>query len=102
MARFLRSTARDIFRLPQRRHTVMTTSVTRRAPFRAKVNERQGLLVPGAFNAMSARVIEDAGFEAIYITGAGVTNMSLGLPDLGFIRLAGVSEDCARIRDAGE
>lgn len=58
----------------------MTTSATRRAAFRAKVNERQGLLVPGAFNAMSARVIEDAGFEAIYITGAGVTNMSLGLP----------------------
>jgi 2-methylisocitrate lyase-like PEP mutase family enzyme len=78
----------------------MTTSATRRAAFRAKVNERQGLLVPGAFNAMSARVIEDAGFEALYITGAGVTNMSLGLPDLGFIGLAEVAEHTARIRDA--
>ncbi|AXF10782.1 carboxyvinyl-carboxyphosphonate phosphorylmutase [Paraburkholderia graminis] len=78
----------------------MTTSATRRAAFRAKVNQRQGLLVPGAFNAMSARVIEDAGFEAIYITGAGVTNMSLGLPDLGFIGLAEVAEHTARIRDA--
>ena len=43
----------------------MSTSANRRAAFRAKVNQRQGLLVPGAFNAMSARVIEDAGFEAI-------------------------------------
>ena len=42
-----------------------TSSTARRAAFRAKVEERQGLLVPGAFNAMSARVIEDAGFEAI-------------------------------------
>ena len=77
-----------------------TTSATRRAAFRAKVNQRQGLLVPGAFNAMSARVIEEAGFEAVYITGAGVTNMSLGLPDLGFIGLAEVAEHTARIRDA--
>ncbi|EDZ99381.1 putative carboxyvinyl-carboxyphosphonate phosphorylmutase [Burkholderia sp. H160] len=77
-----------------------TTSATRRAAFRAKVNQRQGLLVPGAFNAMSARVIEDAGFEAVYITGAGVTNMSLGLPDLGFIGLTEVAEHTARIRDA--
>jgi len=75
-------------------------SAVRRAAFRTKVNLRQGLLVPGAFNAMSARVIEDAGFEAIYITGAGVTNMSFGLPDLGFIGLAEVAEHCARIRDA--
>jgi 2-methylisocitrate lyase-like PEP mutase family enzyme len=53
-----------------------TSSTARRAAFRAKVEERNGLLVPGAFNAMSARVIEDAGFEALYLTGAGVTNMS--------------------------
>lgn len=79
----------------------MTNSSTaRRAAFRAKVNERQGLLVPGAFNAMSARVIEDAGFEALYLTGAGVTNMSLGLPDLGFIGLHEIAEHTARVRDA--
>lgn len=34
----------------------------------------------GAFNALSARVIEDLGFEAICVTGAGVTNMGFGLP----------------------
>ncbi|MGO4303766.1 MULTISPECIES: isocitrate lyase/PEP mutase family protein [unclassified Cupriavidus] len=76
------------------------SSTARRAAFRAKVNQRQGLLVPGAFNAMSARVIEDAGFEALYLTGAGVTNMSFGLPDLGFIGLADIAEHTARVRDA--
>jgi 2-methylisocitrate lyase-like PEP mutase family enzyme len=79
-----------------------TSSVSRRAAFRRSVSERRGLLVPGAFNAMSARVIEDAGFEALYLTGAGVTNMSLGLPDLGFIGLNEVAEHTARVRDAVE
>jgi len=77
-----------------------TSSAVRRAAFRSKVEERQGLLVPGAFNAMSARVIEDAGFEALYLTGAGVTNMSLGLPDLGFVGLHDIAEHTARVRDA--
>ncbi|NYH98807.1 isocitrate lyase/PEP mutase family protein [Cupriavidus plantarum] len=77
-----------------------TSSAARRAAFRARVEARQGLLVPGAFNAMSARVIEDAGFEALYLTGAGVTNMSLGLPDLGFIGLHEAAEHTSRVRDA--
>jgi 2-methylisocitrate lyase-like PEP mutase family enzyme len=49
---------------------------------------------------MSARVIEDLGFQAVYLTGAGVTNMSFGLPDLGFIGLSDIAEHTARIRDA--
>ncbi len=64
------------------------------------VAARRGVLVPGAFNALSAKVIEDLGFEAIYVTGAGVTNMWLGLPDQGFIGLAEIADHTARIRDA--
>ena len=67
---------------------------------KALVNARQGVLVPGAFNALSARVIEDLGFEAIYVTGAGVTNMWFGLPDQGFMGLHEIAEHTARIRDA--
>ncbi|WP_244850864.1 oxaloacetate decarboxylase [Caballeronia sp. SL2Y3] len=79
----------------------MTTSTSRRrAAFRELVNARRGLLLPGAFNAMSASLIADLGFEAIYITGAGVTNMSLGLPDLAFMGLAEIAEHTNRIRDA--
>ena len=63
---------------------------------------RRGALVPGAFNALSARVVEDLGFEALYITGAGVTNMWLGLPDQGFMGLAEIADHTARIRDAVE
>jgi 2-methylisocitrate lyase-like PEP mutase family enzyme len=41
---------------------------------RAKLDERRGLLVPGAANALAGRIIEDLGFEAVYLSRAGVTN----------------------------
>jgi len=71
-----------------------------RKTLKSLVNARRGAIVPGAFNALSARVIEDLGFEAIYVTGAGVTNMNLGLPDQGFMGLAEIAEATSRIRDA--
>ena len=64
------------------------------------VEARQGLIVPGAFNALSAKVIADLGFQALYVTGAGVTNMWFGLPDQGFMGLHDIAEHTARIRDA--
>ena len=71
-----------------------------RQQLKALAEARRGLLVPGAFNALSAKVIEDLGFEAIYITGAGVTNMWFGLPDQGFMGLHEIADHTARIRDA--
>ncbi len=71
-----------------------------RKTLKALAEARRGVLVPGAFNALSARVIEDMGFEAIYVTGAGVTNMWFGMPDQGFMGLAEIAEHTARIRDA--
>jgi 2-methylisocitrate lyase-like PEP mutase family enzyme len=64
------------------------------------VEARNGLIVPGAFNALSARVIADLGFQAIYVTGAGVTNMWFGMPDQGFMGLHEIADHTARIRDA--
>ena len=64
------------------------------------IASRSGLLVPGAYNALSARIVEDLGFGALYLTGAGLTNMQLGLPDLGFVGLKEVADQVAAIRDA--
>ena len=75
---------------------------TTRQHLRTLVDQRRGLLVPGAFNALSARIAADIGFEALYITGAGVTNMHLGLPDQGFMGLHEITDHTARIRDAVE
>src|ERR671932_773312 len=69
---------------------------------RALVEARRAAIVPGAANALAARVIEDLGFEAVYVTGAGVTNSFLGVPDLGFISLPELAQHTAAIRDAVE
>ena|SRR5437588_3445491 len=61
---------------------------------------RRTMLVPGVADALSARIIADLGFEAVYVTGAGITNMDLGLPDLGFLSLPQLAEHTAAIRDA--
>jgi 2-methylisocitrate lyase-like PEP mutase family enzyme len=70
------------------------------ARLRARLAQRNGMLVPGAANALAARVIEDQGFEAVYVTGAGVTNMLMGLPDLAFVGPAELAQQTAFIRDA--
>jgi 2-methylisocitrate lyase-like PEP mutase family enzyme len=59
---------------------------------------KNGTLVPGAPNALAARIIADLGFEAVYLTGAGLTNMHLGLPDLGFMDLSQVVDHTIAIR----
>ena len=67
---------------------------------RAKLAERRGILVPGAANALAARVIEDLGFEAVYVSGAGVANTFWGMPDLGFVSLTEIAQHTATIREA--
>ncbi len=67
---------------------------------RQKVGQKRGMLVPGAANALAARVIEGLGFEAVYLSGAGLTNTFYGLPDLGFIHLGDLAQNTAAIREA--
>ncbi|MDB5731257.1 MAG: oxaloacetate decarboxylase, partial [Variovorax sp.] len=67
---------------------------------RQKVEARRGLLVPGAANALAARVIEQLRFDAVYLSGAGLTNTFYGLPDLGFVHLGDLAQHTAAMRDA--
>jgi 2-methylisocitrate lyase-like PEP mutase family enzyme len=68
------------------------------AALRALLRQEKGVLVPGAPNALAARIIADLGFKAVYLTGAGLTNMHLGLPDLGFMDLTMVADHTTAIR----
>lgn len=61
--------------------------------------QKRGVLMPGAANALTARIIADLGFEALYLTGAGLTNMHLGLPDLGFVDLSQLVDHTMAIRN---
>jgi 2-methylisocitrate lyase-like PEP mutase family enzyme len=56
------------------------------------VARRAAVQVPGAANALFARVIEELGFEAVYVTGAGIANMHLGAPDIGLTTLTEVGD----------
>jgi methylisocitrate lyase len=76
------------------------TSVTAGARLRAAVEAEQPLQVVGTFNAYAALLARDAGFRAIYLSGAGVANASFGLPDLGITSLNDVCEDVRRITGA--
>lgn len=78
----------------------MTGRGTPGVRFRALVTERAPLQIPGAINAYSALLAERAGFEAVYLSGAGVANASYGLPDLGMTGLADVLADVRRITAA--
>jgi 2-methylisocitrate lyase-like PEP mutase family enzyme len=61
---------------------------------------RRGMIVPGAANALSARIIDDLGFEAVYLSGAGIANTFLGVPDIGLVSLPELAQHTAAIRDA--
>src|SRR3989338_9920770 len=56
------------------------------------VERKQGLVVPGAYDCVSARLVEQAGFPAVYMTGYGTAASRLGLPDLGFAGLAEMAD----------
>lgn len=68
--------------------------------FRAAVAAEQPLQIAGAINAYAAMLAEKAGFQALYLSGAGVANASHGLPDLGMTDLNDVAEDARRITAA--
>lgn len=70
-----------------------------RQRLRQRIARRDAFLLPGAANALTARIAEDLGFEAVYLTGAGFTNMQLGMPDLGLLSVTELAEAAARISD---
>lgn len=70
--------------------------------FREAMAAERPLQVVGAVNAYAAMQAARAGFRALYLSGAGVANQSLGLPDLGVTNLGDVLADAARITAATE
>ncbi|MBH0009932.1 methylisocitrate lyase [Salinibacterium sp. SWN1162] len=78
-----------------------TDPATKRAQFRERLASGELLRVPGAFNPLSARLIQDKGFDGVYISGA-VISADLGLPDIGLTTLtevAGRSQQISRMTD---
>ena len=75
----------------------VSVAMSRGAAFRQALDDERPLQVVGTVNAYAALLAERAGFRAIYLSGAGVANYSLGLPDLGISTVQDVCEDIRRI-----
>ena len=68
--------------------------------FREAVRRERPLQVAGVIHALAAKLAEEAGFRALYVSGAGVANASFGKPDLGLTSLEQVAEEVSRISRA--
>src|SRR5439155_8788379 len=67
--------------------------------FRPLLTPGAAVVLPGVSNALAARVVADLGFPAAYVTGAGIANTFLGMPDNGLVTLTELAEHVAAIRE---
>ncbi len=70
--------------------------------FRAAIKAETPLQIPGVINAYCALQAQLAGFQAIYLSGAGVANASFGMPDLGMTSMSDVVADIERVTSVCE
>ena len=82
-----------------RYNSPMTAKGSARRQFRALLKPGAAVVLPGVSNALAARVVADLGFPAAYITGAGIANTYLGIPDNGLVTLSELVDHVAAIRE---
>ena len=75
----------------------MASRVSRR-DLRNMLRPGAALLLPGVSNALAARIVADEGFEAAYVTGAGIANTFFGVPDIGLVTVTELAEHVAACR----
>lgn len=73
------------------------TPKDRQTALRSLVDAGGTIVLPGVVDGLTARLVEDAGFAAGYITGAGVANTTLGLPDIGLLTFDAMLTQAMRI-----
>jgi 2-methylisocitrate lyase-like PEP mutase family enzyme len=80
------------------RHDPAAMPQSTRKEFRSALKPGAALILPGVANALAARVAADCGFTAAYVTGAGIANSFLGIPDNGLVTLTELADHVAAIR----
>ena len=71
-------------------HFVKKTIIQKREDFEKKLSSKKILRFPGAYNPLTAKLIEEIGYDGIYVSG-GVMSNDLGYPDIGLTTLKEVS-----------
>jgi 2,3-dimethylmalate lyase len=79
----------------------VTARLTRRpgaaARLRALLESGQTIVAPGAFDPLAARLVEEAGFPAVYMTGFGTSAALIGRPDVGLLTMTEMAGNAGRI-----
>jgi 2-methylisocitrate lyase-like PEP mutase family enzyme len=75
--------------------------MTQASRFRALLHRDGMVVAPGAYDCITAKLIEQAGFAAVYMTGAG-TAATLGYPDFGLVTMSEMVANAGRIATAVE
>ena len=78
----------------------MGTSMTAPARFRKLLQEPGIIVAPGAYDCLTAAIIQQAGFPAVYMTGAGTSVARLGRPDLALASMTEMVSNAADISQA--
>jgi 2-methylisocitrate lyase-like PEP mutase family enzyme len=88
-------------RLKQERKEAENSRMTPRASQLRQILKAGGPgIVPGATDCFTAKLIEQAGFPVVYVTGGGAANAYLGVPDIGLVTLNELAHQAERIADA--
>ena len=72
----------------------------KRESFRKRIKEERIIVAPGVYDSFTAKLAEHVGFEALYVTGAGVAASLLGAPDIGLVTMTEQLEQTRRIASA--
>lgn len=84
-------------------HAASAQGILPSAPNALRALMKRGLVIaPGAYDAFSALLIRDAGFEAVYLGGAWVTASSFGRPDVGWMTLPELADVVRRVVDLSD
>src|SRR5215203_70254 len=75
----------------------LTSAATKRSLLRAQLTSSASCVAVGAHDAMSAMLIERAGFDVVWVSGFGVSTMAFGLPDLNLVTMTETLEAAIRI-----
>jgi methylisocitrate lyase len=79
-----------------------TGGVTKSEVLRAAIEQRRAVVVPGCHDALSARVVEKCGFEAVQVSGFGLAASLLAAPDVGLVQMKDVLDATWNIVQAVE
>jgi 2-methylisocitrate lyase-like PEP mutase family enzyme len=68
-----------------------------KATLRGRISKPSIIVAPGVYDALTASIAESCGFEALYLSGAGIAYTKLGRPDIGLVSMSEVADTLAHI-----